>query len=239
MPFSHNNNPILWSLHFINRVVYLFVNLFSRAGLNSALRREIAELEREKTPCKVMSVGAGGHLGKLARTLRNGTVTEVDIDPTKNPDIVLDICDMSEIPDASYDVIFVLEVLEHVASPDRAVAEMHRVLRPGGRIMISVPFVFEIHEAPHDYFRYTRFGLAHLCQDFAEVQITQRNGYIFASVVPVMRLIMSRYWTDVLMAWVFCFLVALFWPVLWVLDRCIRSDALTTGYIVHARKHAQ
>ncbi|KFN51267.1 hypothetical protein P873_03100 [Arenimonas composti TR7-09 = DSM 18010] len=61
--------------------------------------------------------------------------------------------------DASVDGVICLEVLEHVADPARVVAEIARVLRPGGDAWISMPFLYPLHDAPHDYQRYTEFGL--------------------------------------------------------------------------------
>jgi SAM-dependent methyltransferase len=54
------------------------------------------------------------------------------------------------------------EVFEHIFSPHQVLAELHRVLRPGGTILISIPFVFREHEKPFDFARYTSFGIRHL-----------------------------------------------------------------------------
>lgn len=61
--------------------------------------------------------------------------------------------------DASFDGVLCLEVLEHVRRPAAVVAEIARVLKPGGRGWISMPFLYPLHDAPHDYQRYTEFGL--------------------------------------------------------------------------------
>jgi SAM-dependent methyltransferase len=65
-------------------------------------------------------------------------------------------------PDASFDVVLFSEVLEHVDEPVRAVKEIARVLKPGGRLLLTVPFNFMQHEVPHDHTRYTQFGLSAL-----------------------------------------------------------------------------
>jgi SAM-dependent methyltransferase len=72
---------------------------------------------------------------------------------------------------AEFETILLSDVLEHIAEPDQLFREMVRILRPGGYIILGVPFMFYLHEEPHDYFRYTKFKLA----DFAT-----KNG-----VVPV------------------------------------------------------
>lgn len=71
-------------------------------------------------------------------------------------------CDLNQrlpFPDSDFDTIIISEVLEHISNPELTWAEMTRILKPGGRIILSVPFLYKIHEAPHDYFRYTEFAL--------------------------------------------------------------------------------
>lgn len=72
--------------------------------------------------------------------------------------------DGTRLPFASacFDAILCNQVLEHVPDPQRFLRECHRVLKPGGRLLLTVPFVWNEHEAPHDYFRYTRYGLRQL-----------------------------------------------------------------------------
>lgn len=66
---------------------------------------------------------------------------------------------MTPVSDATYDTVLCSEVLEHVANPHAALREICRVLRPGGALLLSVPFLARLHEEPHDYFRYTEHGL--------------------------------------------------------------------------------
>jgi SAM-dependent methyltransferase len=64
--------------------------------------------------------------------------------------------------DASFDTVLATQVLEHVAEPGALIAEAARVLRPGGVLLLTAPHIWELHEEPHDYFRFTRYGLAYL-----------------------------------------------------------------------------
>lgn len=66
------------------------------------------------------------------------------------------------LPAASADTVLSTQVLEHVAEPALYLREAARVLRPGGILLLTCPGAFMLHEEPHDYYRYTRFGLAHL-----------------------------------------------------------------------------
>jgi SAM-dependent methyltransferase len=67
-------------------------------------------------------------------------------------------------PDDSFDSVLLTDVLEHVAEPADLLREIARVLRPSGSLILSVPFYYLLHERPYDYYRYTEFGLRHLCR---------------------------------------------------------------------------
>ncbi|HKE37306.1 MAG TPA: class I SAM-dependent methyltransferase [Candidatus Baltobacteraceae bacterium] len=61
--------------------------------------------------------------------------------------------------DGSFDHVLSTQVLEHVDDPQRMLTECARVLRPGGTLILSAPQYWELHEEPHDYFRFTEHGL--------------------------------------------------------------------------------
>ena len=69
--------------------------------------------------------------------------------------------DASELPlqDATFDTVVLLEVLEHLRRPCEALREAARVVRPGGTVLLSMPFLYPVHDAPHDYQRLTIHGL--------------------------------------------------------------------------------
>ena len=89
-----------------------------------------------------------------------------------------DIHNMDTISDSDYDCVLCLEVLEHVRNPFQAVAEVHRILKMGGTLILSVPHLSRLHEEPNDFFRYTKYGLQSLLDDagFEVLQITPRGG---------------------------------------------------------------
>lgn len=88
-------------------------------------------------------------------------------------DFIGDAHDLHMIPDASFDVVLCTEVLEHLHSPHLAIAEFARVLRPGGLLLLTTRFVFPLHEAPVDYFRYTKYGLRHLLRSFELLELRE------------------------------------------------------------------
>jgi len=67
----------------------------------------------------------------------------------------------AELPfaDASFDTVILSDVLEHVPEPALLWRETARLLGAGGHALVNVPFLYGVHEAPHDYFRYTEFAL--------------------------------------------------------------------------------
>ncbi|HEY0267328.1 MAG TPA: methyltransferase domain-containing protein [Rhizomicrobium sp.] len=88
-------------------------------------------------------------------------------------------CDLNEgvdLPDACADTVLCTDVLEHIYRPARLWSEIARILKPGGRAIIGTPFYYWIHEAPHDYYRYTRFALERQARD---------AGFDVVSIEPV------------------------------------------------------
>ncbi len=67
-------------------------------------------------------------------------------------------------PDGSFDTVVMFHVLEHTEDPDTVLGEVSRVLRPGGRALLAVPFLWGLHEVPRDFFRATPFGLRRMLE---------------------------------------------------------------------------
>ncbi len=92
------------------------------------------------------------------------------------------VCDISDIPveDERFDRVLFNQVLEHLPEPDRALTELHRVLKPGGRLFCSVPLFYEEHQQPYDYYRYTQFSLRQIFEEagFEVVRIEWLEGYL-------------------------------------------------------------
>jgi SAM-dependent methyltransferase len=85
--------------------------------------------------------------------------------------------DGQALPFASerFDTVLSLEVLEHVEEPDRLVREFARVLRPGGALLVTIPFAAPLHQLPFDFYRYTPGGIRSLLE---------RNGFELATCEP-------------------------------------------------------
>jgi SAM-dependent methyltransferase len=81
------------------------------------------------------------------------------IHQSPNLDLACDLAARLPFVDRCFDTLILSDVLEHVPDPALLWSEMARVLRPRGKLLLNVPFLYRIHEAPHDYYRYTEFAL--------------------------------------------------------------------------------
>jgi SAM-dependent methyltransferase len=83
------------------------------------------------------------------------------------------------LPDASVDSALCTEVLEHCPDPGLLLAEVHRVLKPGSSLVVTVPFLWPLHEVPHDWCRYTPFALRQILASagFRVAELRALGGY--------------------------------------------------------------
>ncbi len=90
------------------------------------------------------------------------------------------IAPLDELPiaDETFDAIICTQVLEHVKKPLECVIELFRVLKPGGRLFLTVPMSQEEHQVPYDFFRYTSYGLRYLCGEagFSGIEVKPFGG---------------------------------------------------------------
>jgi len=84
------------------------------------------------------------------------------------------------LPDGQADTVLCTEVLEHLEDPPAAIREMHRILSPGGIVVLTVPLFWHIHEAPRDFYRFTNFGLRYLFEraGFEVIEMRPLTGFI-------------------------------------------------------------
>lgn len=206
---------------------------YSRKNLYDRLKIELADIQSDS---KILNVGAGGDVAHIIKQELGQKIVDLksmDIDPAMNPDIIGDVCRIP-FPDQSIDFIIMMEVLEHVKEPFIAVSEIYRVLKPGGRVILSTPFIYPVHAEPHDYFRYTKNGLLYMFRFFKAIEVIERNSYIEAIDVLLIRSI-----SDADEKARFFSLVSYYSGLRLIMRLCglgIKSKNLTTGYVAIAQK---
>ena len=79
------------------------------------------------------------------------------------------------VADGEFDAVVCSQVLEHIFAPAEFLAEIRRVLRPGGVLLLTTPFVWDEHSQPYDFGRYSSFGLRHVLESAGFEVVAQRK----------------------------------------------------------------
>lgn len=139
---------------------------------------------------------------------------------------------------ATFDTVLCTQVLEHVSRPHVLLDEVCRVLRPAGHLILSAPQTNPLHEVPHDYFRFTRYGLQYLAEQAGLRVVRLENfggalaclGQLLANHIPLLR--RPRRVGEILRG---ALQAAVQWPC-FHLDRLIQVPESTIGYLLVAEK---
>ncbi len=209
--------------------------VLSRQGLYPFLEENLACLPEG---ARLLNVGAGGEIaGVLAAHAgpRAFRVTSIDIDSERGPDVVGDVSE-HDFGDEQFDAIVMCEVLEHVREPGHAIDNLRQALNPGGVLILSTPFIFPVHDQPHDYYRFTRYGLEWLLRDFSKVEIAPRNTWAEAINVLWVRLIKEKNLACRALAPAIVATAFIVAPFAMIAGRLIKTEFMTSGYVARAVK---
>jgi SAM-dependent methyltransferase len=195
-------------------------------------------------PEKARVLDAGAGEGQYADRFRRQRYLGVDLavgDARWDYSRLDVLADLTALPfrPGVFDAALHIVTIEHLPEPGRALREIARTLQPGARLLVAAPQDWEVHQAPHDYFRYTRHGLAYLLETagFEIVDLEPAGGYF--------RLLARRLlnglqfftgglrWLGFLPAALLLIPPALVLPLLDFLDR---DRNFTLGYICMAKK---
>jgi SAM-dependent methyltransferase len=169
----------------------LLVNPFflARRSLLRAVRAFSSQLRG-----RLLDVGCGSQPYRALFRVDEYVGMDIDSEVARRRAVADVFYDGGRFPfeDGRFDAVLCNQVLEHVFDPDAFVAEIRRVLAPGGRLLLTVPFVWDEHEQPWDYARYSSFGLRSLLErhglrvvrhdklmDDASVLFQLFNAYVF------------------------------------------------------------
>ena len=108
--------------------------------------------------------------------------------------------------DSKFDGVICNQVLEHIFEPDQFLKEVHRVIKPDGMLLLTVPFIWDEHEQPWDYARYSSFGLTSLLK---------KNGFDV--------LVLNKVNDDVraLFQLINSYIFKVFWPKSSIMKMCV------------------
>lgn len=198
-------------------------------------RDENLKRHRERFHGRVLNAGAGwcdiGHLvpGELINL-------DLPFEHDSRPNIhIRASLDAIPVETGHFDAVICVAVLEHVRDPDEVMKELFRVLKPGGVLLLDVPFLQPEHLCPTDFQRYTKDGL---------VRVATRAGFAVESVEPTFNIYVTLYW--IVWEWLHLrtrqplFVLArpfVLWPLLWRARRSkVQSNILATAFQVLAVK---
>jgi SAM-dependent methyltransferase len=108
---------------------------------------------------------------------KNRKILNLDIQNGPCIDLVEDAENMVSVQDSSFSAVICISVLEHTVHPLNVIDEIHRILKPGGYALISVPWMFESHMEPQDYFRFSPHFICLLEENFTIDSVELTNGY--------------------------------------------------------------
>jgi len=133
---------------------------------------------------KTLDIGCSG--GPYAQYFPNRI--GVDIKKAPEVDVVADAHDLHMFKDEEFDCVLCTEVLEHLHTPAQAIQEMRRVLKKDGVLLLTTRFLFPLHDVPHDYYRFTKYGLQHLLKDFEIIEIREEVSTLGTIAVLLQRI---------------------------------------------------
>jgi SAM-dependent methyltransferase len=206
--------------------------------------RELGRMARQYFRGKLLDIGCGT---KPYRKMMSGIVDQhvgVDHRACRHDQSKVDLFGTAyEVPAEAgvFDSALCTSVLEHLEEPERAIAECHRLLKPGGIAIYSMPFIWHLHEEPRDFYRYTKYGLAHLFEKagFEVVEIKALSGFFttFGTLLAYYVMRLNRgvlRWTGLVPFMAFAFQLAA-----WALDSISRDERYTWMYMIAVRRRAE
>lgn len=171
-------------------------------GSSSYLRWPYRRLILDKDLCKyieyikgiVIDVGGGENVGSGNFRLpeEETKIISLNRDIQSVPNIVGD-AEVIPLKGNVADVVLCLETLEHIANPGKALAEIYRIIKKGGFLVLSMPFLYKIHGAPFDFQRYTGDKFKKILKDNGfSVRVLKKQGYFFTTMYDLWKTALAK-----------------------------------------------
>ncbi len=221
----------------LSKILFYLSKRASRKNLDNFIKISFDKEIAKNRTSKILNIGSGGNLENLIKK-NFDNVFSIDIDKGRQPDQIIDICDDNFQTKIKYEpsLVCCFEVLEHTKNPLKAIQNIHKILKKDDYFLASVPFNFHIHDEPNDFFRFTHFGLKMLFNDFSEVEIKKRNGWLESIFVNIIRLEKEKNILSKIIGKIFILIYTILLPLIILIQKIIPSEKLTTGYYVEAKK---
>jgi SAM-dependent methyltransferase len=162
-----------------------------RALVDDFMARQMAQVARGSF---VLDLGGHKQVKRGAFDITHYAVQVLYANLTldKRPDVQADAA-RTPFASGAFDAVVCTELLEHVPDPQPVLAEIARVLRPGGIVLITAPFLYPIHADPYDFGRYTDTYWRHMLatQGFTQVRV-ESQGYFFAVLTGMVKHVLNQ-----------------------------------------------
>jgi SAM-dependent methyltransferase len=140
----------------------------------------------------VLSIGSGDDDDSQGSKYRSSftasdSYTTSETYSSPGVDLVIDVTNMDNVKNSSFDCVFCSGVLEHVSEVHKALIKIHRILKPGATLLLGLPFNQPIHMAPTDYWMFTEYGIRFLLEK-------ENNIIEIAAIDAANKMDPSTYW---------------------------------------------
>jgi SAM-dependent methyltransferase len=162
----------------MNRIIYTHNNWLAHKINNESFKRHMYLIKG-----RVVDLGCGtapykDDILNIANEYI-GVDWEKSVHDLSKLDIAADLREKLPIEGEYADTVVSFQVMEHLPQPGFFLSECYRILKKGGWLLLTVPFLWHVHEAPHDYFRYTRYGIEYMLKEngFIDVTVEENTGF--------------------------------------------------------------
>ena len=218
----------------VGNLVFKRMKKWTRAGIYEELDKVI---ESKSASGSLLVVGGYGPvLNHITSHYSHFNITTLDIDKHHQPDLLFDLSDSTVTNEIEtvFDIVVLVEVLEHIHNYSRALENVNALLRHGGIIFGSTPWLMPIHDAPRDFLRFSHYELSHSLAEagFSNYKILGRGDMFDSLLILGFRGLMEKSLGSKVLA-----------VLAYVLSFCKKQPRLhypptgfTFGYVFHARK---